>query len=267
MQIVSVAGRVIFWAHKKSGSSRCHCPLGCRITLFAFGAGHGRRVQTANPANLGLHPHGRRAARSRPANTNPARKDPCRLVGAPFPCLASHCNRERSPRFGPSSSITRLSPASPCTLPTTKRVPWRLPRGNRCRCYRYYTPAKDRHYGAGASNFGSLPAESIEALVVEQVWQVLRAPESVQAVWDRVRASAVDLDEARVVMPMRQLVAVWPSLFPAEQRRLAQLLIERVLIGDDGLEILWRDAGWVELIDELRPGSIGAELAEVEMTV
>jgi hypothetical protein len=135
------------------------------------------------------------------------------------------------------------------------------------RCYRYYTPAKDRHYGAGASNFGSLPAEPIEALVVEQVCQVLRAPESVQAVWDRVRASAIDLDEARVVMPMRQLAAVWPSLFPAEQRRLAQLLIERVLICYDGLEILWRDAGWVELIDELRPGNIGAELAEVEMTV
>ncbi|HBN8310279.1 recombinase family protein [Pseudomonas aeruginosa] len=134
-------------------------------------------------------------------------------------------------------------------------------------CYRYYTPAKDRHYGAGASNFGSLPAESIEALVVEQVCQVLRAPESVQAVWDRVRESGLDLDQARVVVPMRQLAAVWPSLFPAEQRRLAQLLIERVLIGNDGLEILWRDAGWVELIDELRPNSIGAELAEVEMTV
>ncbi|MGE0673935.1 MAG: recombinase family protein [Methylibium sp.] len=135
------------------------------------------------------------------------------------------------------------------------------------RCYRYYTPAKDRHYGAGASNFGSLPAESIEALVVEQVCHVLRAPESVQAVWDRVRESGLDLDEARVVMPMRQLAAVWPSLFPAEQRRLAQLLIERVQIGGDRLEIIWRDAGWVELIDELRPGSIGAELAKVEMMV
>lgn len=134
-------------------------------------------------------------------------------------------------------------------------------------CYRYYTASKDRHFGAGASNFGSLPAESIEALVVEQICHVLRAPESVQAVWDRVRESGLDLDQARVVMPMRQLAAVWPSLFPAEQRRLAQLLIERVLIGDDGLEILWRDAGWVELIDELRPGSIGAELAAVEMTV
>ncbi|HEY5646946.1 MAG TPA: hypothetical protein VIS76_13430 [Pseudomonadales bacterium] len=41
---------------------------------------------------------------------------------------------------------------------------------------------------------------------------------------------------------MRQLAAVWPPLFPAEQKRLAQLLIERVLIrrgtggsGDDGM--------------------------------
>ncbi|MDA8119547.1 MAG: hypothetical protein M0Z85_05735 [Gammaproteobacteria bacterium] len=40
-----------------------------------------------------------------------------------------------------------------------------------------------------------------------------------------------------------------------------------MLIGDGGLEILWCDAGWVELIDTLRPGSIGTELAEREMTV
>jgi site-specific DNA recombinase len=134
-------------------------------------------------------------------------------------------------------------------------------------CYRYYTPIKDRHFGAGASQFGSLPAEPIEALVVQQICEVLRAPASVQAVWDRVRESAIDLDQARVVMPMRQLATVWPSLFPAEQRRLAELLIERVLIGDGGLEILWRDAGWVALIEDLRPDSIGAELAEGEMTV
>ncbi|WP_385916251.1 hypothetical protein [Tepidiphilus baoligensis] len=34
------------------------------------------------------------------------------------------------------------------------------------------------------------------------------------------------------------------------------------MIVDDGLEILWRNAGWVDLIDELRPGRIGPELAE-----
>jgi hypothetical protein len=30
------------------------------------------------------------------------------------------------------------------------------------------------------------------------------------------------------------------------------------------VSIVWHDAGWVELATELRPGSIGAELRELE---
>ncbi|CAH0445457.1 hypothetical protein LMG9673_04638 [Ralstonia pseudosolanacearum] len=57
------------------------------------------------------------------------------------------------------------------------------------------------------------------------------------------------------------------ELFPVEQCRLAQLLIERVVIADGGLEIVWRDAGWAQLAGELLPGTIGAELQEWEATV
>jgi hypothetical protein len=56
---------------------------------------------------------------------------------------------------------------------------------------------------------------------------------------------------------------MWQQLFPAEQCRLAQLLIERVVIADGGLEIIWRDQGWQELAGELLPGTIGAELQEM----
>lgn len=38
-----------------------------------------------------------------------------------------------------------------------------------------------------------------------------------------------------------------PKLFPAEQCRLAQLLIERVVMADGGLDIIWRDQSWQEL--------------------
>lgn len=48
---------------------------------------------------------------------------------------------------------------------------------------------------------------------------------------------------------------------------MAQLLIERVVIADGGLEIIWRDQGWRELAGELLPGTIGAELQEMEETV
>jgi len=46
---------------------------------------------------------------------------------------------------------------------------------------------------------------------------------------------------------MRRLATIWQQLFPVEQCRLAQLLIERVVIADGGLEIVWRDQGWQEL--------------------
>lgn len=42
------------------------------------------------------------------------------------------------------------------------------------------------------------------------------------------------------------------------------LLIERVVIADSGLEIIWRDQGWQELAGELVPSTIGAELQEWE---
>ena len=42
---------------------------------------------------------------------------------------------------------------------------------------------------------------------------------------------------------------------------------EREVIADSGLEIIWRDQGWQELAGELLPGTIGAELQEMEETV
>jgi hypothetical protein len=131
--------------------------------------------------------------------------------------------------------------------------------------YCYYTPVLHRRMGAWASRHGSLPANPVEELVAEQIVAALQAPHIVQRVVDRMRVIRPDLDEPQVVLPMRNLAAMWRTLYPAEQRRLAQLLIERVILGDNGLEIVWRDLGWRELAAELAPGTIGAELQELEM--
>ena len=92
----------------------------------------------------------------------------------------------------------------------------------------------------------------------------LQAPHITQMVVDRMCVIRPDIDEPQVVLPMRNLAAMWPSLYPAEQRRVAQLLIERVVLGDDGLEIVWRDLGWQELVGDLLPGTLGAELQALE---
>ncbi len=105
-----------------------------------------------------------------------------------------------------------------------------------------------------------------EELVTQQIVAALSAPHVVQSVWERMQHIRPDLTEPQVVLPMRNLAGLWRELFPAEQCRLGQLLIERVVIADGGLETIWRDQGWQELA-ELLPGSIGAELQEMEETV
>ena len=130
--------------------------------------------------------------------------------------------------------------------------------------YRYYVPIRKLRFGADASEAGRVPAEPIEQLVLAQVHAVLKAPEAVQAVWDAVRAQHPEISEPEVVLQLREIGAVWEQLFPEERRRIVQLLIERVTLGDAGIEITWRAAGWPTLASEMRPGTIGAELLELE---
>lgn len=100
--------------------------------------------------------------------------------------------------------------------------------------------------------------------MTEQIVAALSVPHIVQAVWDRVQHVRPEMSEPEVVLPMRNLASLWRELFPAEQYRLAKLQIERVVIADGGLEIIWRDQGWQDLAGELLPGTIGAELQEWE---
>ena len=47
--------------------------------------------------------------------------------------------------------------------------------------------------------------------------------------------------------------------------QLVNLLIDRIQLLSDGVDIVWRESGWRELVGELRPDSLGGELQEMEM--
>ncbi len=132
--------------------------------------------------------------------------------------------------------------------------------------YRYYVPQSVQAYGARRGHpIGRLAAEPLEDLVLAQIHAALQAPERIQGVWDAVRAQGIGLTEPEVVLPMlHNFAAVWQALYPAEQQRIARLLIESVVVSAAAVSIAWRDAGWAELARDLRPGGIGAELLELE---
>ena len=130
--------------------------------------------------------------------------------------------------------------------------------------YRYYVPKADMRFGSGSSATGMIPADQIEEVVVNMVINTLQSPESIQAVWNQAQRQHVEVDEPTVVLAMHRLGEVWKQLFAEEQMRLVNLLIERVQLLSDGIDIVWREVGWKELAGELVPGTIGGEMLEME---
>ena len=132
--------------------------------------------------------------------------------------------------------------------------------------YRYYMPIRKARFGARATHAGRLPAEAIEQLVLAQVHAAPQTPEVVQAVCDRVAVETRKVTEPELMLALRQLGNVWEQLLPVEGQRIVQSLVERVTLLDNGIEISWREAGWSQLVGELLPDTIGAELRELAAT-
>ena len=54
---------------------------------------------------------------------------------------------------------------------------------------------------------------------------------------------------------MERFDPLWDELFPAEQARIVQLLVERVDIHPDSMNVRLRTAGLTKLVDDLREGT------------
>jgi len=96
-----------------------------------------------------------------------------------------------------------------------------------------------------------VPNAEIEATVIGQIRGMLRAPEVIMATWRAARPECEDLAEDEVREALAALVPLWSELFPAEQARIVQLLIERVDIGTDGLKPRFRDKGLAQIVTEV----------------
>ena len=133
--------------------------------------------------------------------------------------------------------------------------------------YRYYVPYLEKRHTAGATydptrpSMGPLPALEIESAVLKQVHEALQKPEMIVAVWQAGMAlrEQQEMDEPTVLVAMRQMSTVWENLFPIEQSRIMRLLIERVQLHEDGLNIIWRDDSWQRFHSELKGHQFVAE--------
>jgi DNA invertase Pin-like site-specific DNA recombinase len=119
------------------------------------------------------------------------------------------------------------------------------------RLYRYYVSQTVLKHGAGKCPVARVPAAEIEAAVVNQIRGVLRAPEVVMSTWRAAQSDAEGILEDEVREALAALDLLWAELFPAEQARIIQLLIERVDISTEGLKLQFRDKGMAQIAAEV----------------
>ncbi len=119
------------------------------------------------------------------------------------------------------------------------------------RLYRYYVSQTVLKHGAGSCPVGRVPAGEIETGVIDQLRVMFRQPEIVAGTWKAVRTQDNDITEADARDALTRLDPLWDELFPAEQARIVALLVERVDIGTDGLNVRLRMDGLTVLAREM----------------
>ncbi|MBK6720221.1 MAG: recombinase family protein [Sphingomonadales bacterium] len=121
------------------------------------------------------------------------------------------------------------------------------------RLYRYYTSmdAIRNRAGENTETFVRLPAGMVETAVVQQIRTLLLTPEVTARAIEAAQRECPEIEQPDVVAALTGFDALWESLFPAEQARIARLLVERVTVGSDGMAVDLRTEGLGSVVREM----------------
>ena len=120
--------------------------------------------------------------------------------------------------------------------------------------YRYYVAREVIETDYSACPITTVPAADVEDAVLAQVKRLLTAPEMVAMTWAKAKREDSGITEHDVTRLLADLDTVWEELFPAEQAKIMQLLVERVDVRANGLLVQLHAKGLPSLIAELQEG-------------
>ncbi len=155
--------------------------------------------------------------------------------------VRANCTRAQTP------ALLRgliFSPTGKAMTPSHTRKKGRL--------YRYYVTTDVIKHGPDACPVKRIPATEAEAAIIDQVRALLRTPEIVVRTWQHAKAQDPNITERQVRESLHRLDPLWHELFPAEQARIVQLLVERVDVGVDCLTLTLRVDGLASVANDLR---------------
>ena len=117
--------------------------------------------------------------------------------------------------------------------------------------YRYYVSQTILKHGAGSCPVGRVPAGEIETAVIDQLRAVFRQPEIVAGTWKAARAQDGEITEADARDALSRSIRCGTNSSPQSRRASRTLLVERIDIGTDGLNVRLRMDGLTGLAREM----------------
>ncbi|MEN9923978.1 MAG: hypothetical protein RL268_104 [Pseudomonadota bacterium] len=119
--------------------------------------------------------------------------------------------------------------------------------------YRYYVSMDVIHNRAGEFGAGPrrLNAGMVEGVVLKELRRMLRTPPITAQAVQLARETNPIIDENDVIAALRGFNDLWETLFPAEQTRIARMLIDRVTVNDNGISVDLRMDGLGPIVHDM----------------
>jgi hypothetical protein len=141
-----------------------------------------------------------------------------------------------------SSDGSAMSPVGKAIPGTTKH-------------YRYYRAVIDQKVKARTSGLPMIPAHEVEKAVMGQVRKLLKSTDIINEVYKAVKVldnpNTKHLDVYQTSNLMANVDQVWDSLYPLEQHRILHLLVKKVVIYPDRIDISLHPSGVANLVIEV----------------
>lgn len=118
--------------------------------------------------------------------------------------------------------------------------------------YHYYVANSYRKQMCDDCPVNRIPAGEIEAIIVSQMKAIFTSPQMLVEIWRKIRAGNESYSEADLHDSLRYLGSMWDALFPAEQKRITHLLIDRIVVRANGIDVEYRANGLDNIVMQLQ---------------
>ena len=116
--------------------------------------------------------------------------------------------------------------------------------------YRYYTCYNHIKFKSCSAPRSSFPAESIEQQVISEIVRILKSPEVVMHL-NRLAEENKKINKTQLLSSLKNLNSVWHYLYQAEQKKIVDMLVDNVIVKEDGLKINLNLEGFEPLLTQL----------------